>query len=206
MANNDNAMGLRPIKYRDGTPYNGGGNPYFIPAADTNAMFVGDPVTIAGSANTAEVTAPGFGKFQPGTLPTIKLATAGAGNNLIGSIQSFAPNPSNLEQKHRPASQARIAFVCDSPDVIFEIQEDSDSATLAATSVGLNIDLVAGTGSTVTGLSKWEADSNTAATGATLQLRLLRLVNREDNEIGANAKWEVFINSHQQASELAGLT
>ena len=75
----------------------------------------------------------------------------------------------------------------------------SDLGALTATNVHQNIDLVAGTGSTVTGLSAFQAASNTAATTNTLQLRILGFSQKVGNEPGnANAKIEVAINLHSQ--------
>lgn len=205
MANTDAAFGLRPIKYRDGTPYNGGGNPYYVGTGETNDIFIGDPVNITGTANTTTVEVPGYGTFPAGTLPAVTLATAGAGNNLIGSVVGVGALPGDLTKQYRAASTERVLFVEDSPDVVYEIQEDSSTATLSALDVGNNADLASGTGSTVTGISAWELDGNTANTTATLQLRILRLVNRTDNAIGASAKWEVMINTHQHITDQAGV-
>jgi hypothetical protein len=49
--------------------------------------------------------------------------------------------------------------------------------------------------STSPGQSAHEIDRSTVVT-STAQLRLLRLVPREDNAHGAWAKWEVLINEH----------
>ena len=81
-------------------------------------------------------------------------------------------------------------------DNIFEIQEDSVVATLAATNVGQNADIVVGAGSTVSGLSGMELDSDSAV-ATTAQLRIHSLERRPDNEIGANANWLVIINEHE---------
>ena len=51
MANSSAPLGFRPVKYRDGKPYQGAVNPYICPASDSTALYVGDPVILAGSAN-----------------------------------------------------------------------------------------------------------------------------------------------------------
>lgn len=200
MANSDAPRGLSPKRHRNGAPYNGAANMYYVPSSDTNDMFIGDPVVVTGTANTTAVTKNDgdFGEaFQPGTLPAVQLATAGAGNDITGPIVAVGASPDNgLDSTYRPASQAQIVWVADDPDLVFEAQEDSDTSDLAATDVANNVDLVAGTGSTITGQSAWEIDSTTAGTGSTKQLRLERLANKVDNEIGTNAKWEVSILQH----------
>lgn len=82
---------------------------------------------------------------------------------------------------------------------MYEIQDDSDGGALTAASVGLNADIVVGTGSTTTGTSAMELDSSTVNT-TSAQLRILGLSHRADNEIAANAKWLVMINEHELKS------
>lgn len=200
MANSDAPRGLRPVRHRNGAPYNGAANPYFVPSSNTTAMFIGDPVVVTGTANTGATAlydGDFGGQFQAGALPEITHATAGAGNDITGIVVAVGPSPDNgLTKQYRAASTAEVVWVADDPDLVFEVQEDSVGSTLAATDVANNADLVSGSGSTITGLSGWELDSNTAGTGNTKQMRIERLVNRVDNEIGAQAKWEVSIVQH----------
>lgn len=206
MANTDAPFGLRPIKHKGGAPYTGAANPYYIPSTYATALFIGDPVIKTGTANTAEVTEPGAGKFIPGSLPEINKATAGDGNAITGVIVGFSPDPDNLSRSYNPASTERIAYVCDDPDVIFEIQADG---AIAATQVGLNAVLIyTNSGSTTTGLSGVELDtsSDAPAADASNQLTILRVVNRTDNEAGsANTKVEVKINQHTEANNVIGI-
>ena len=51
MANIDSPFGLKPVKYLGGSPWNGKANVYYIPASDGTAVFVGDAVKSAGSAD-----------------------------------------------------------------------------------------------------------------------------------------------------------
>lgn len=199
MANADTPFGLRPVRHRNGAPYNGAVTPYYIPASYGTALFIGDPVVVTGTANTAAVKAPGVGDFAPGTLQEINKATAAGGNYISGVIVGFAATPSDLSKQYNPASTERVALVADDPDLVFEVQEDGVGATLAATDMGLNADLVyTHSGSTTTGRSGAELDISTKATTNTLQLKILRLVNRSDVELGVNGKLEVAINLHTQ--------
>lgn len=200
MANVDAAFGLRPVSHRNGAPYNGAVNPYYKPASYATAMFAGDPAIITGTANTAEVARPGVGNFIPGTLPEINLA--GVTGGISGIVVAFGADPNALEQAFSPASTEAIVWLADDPDLLFEVQEDSVGGALAVTDVGLNTNLVLGAGSTITNLSTWELDSSLAAVTATLQMRIERLVNRADNEIGNQAKWLVAINVHTARTAL----
>lgn len=206
MANVDNSFGLRPVRHENGAPYNGSCNPYLI-SATGSALFVGDPVVITGTANTAEVSAPGAGTFPPGTLPVIDKATAGDGNAVTGVITAFAANPDGLSTLHVAASTSgRIAFVADDPDVLFEIQADG---TIAATQIGLNAVLIyTNSGSTVTGLSGVELDttSDPPAADPSNQLTIRAIQNRADNELAtANPVLLVSINNHTFGDAASGI-
>lgn len=200
MANADTPFGLRPVRYASGAPYNGAANPYYIPSSYGTALFIGDPVVLVGDSNDDYVEAPGIGGFPEGTLSEINKASAGDDNPIVGVIVGFGANPSNLEQKHNPASTERIALIADDPDLIFEVQDDGGGA-LAETNVGMNAVLIfTHSGSTYTGLSGAEMDGGTStapAADASYQLLIRRLVNRADNELADNAKWEVMISRHQ---------
>jgi len=207
MANIDAPFGLRPIKRRNGASYHVAPTPYHIPSSYGTALFIGDPVIKSGTSNTAEVTAPGVGKFAPGMLPGIVKATAGDGNALTGVIVGFAAMPNDLTKIYNPASTERVAFVADDPDLIFQIQADG---AIAAAQVGLNANLIfTNSGSTTTGLSGVELDtsSDVPDTDASNQLTILRVADMEGrNELGSN--WtvvEVRINQHTEALGAIGI-
>lgn len=207
MSNSDVRFGLRPVRHRNGAPYNGAGNPYSVPSGYGTALYVGDPVVITSTANTAEVSAPGAGTFPPGAIQEINKATVGA-NPVTGVIIGFAADPSvGLDKAYNPASTARIAFVEDDPDVVFEIQADG---TVAATQIGLNAALIyTHSGSTVTNMSGAELDTGTAtspATTASLQLKIHGIDNSVDNELAtANPRLLVTINNHTNGNVVAGV-
>ena len=62
---------------------------------------------------------------------------------------------------------------------------------MAVTDIGNNVDVIVGAGSTATGRSGMELDSNTAATTNTLVFRILQKDPAIDNEIGTNCRWLV---------------
>lgn len=183
MANVDRVNGLRPVKHLDGSPYNGAANLYYVPSSDGTAIFVGDAVKSAGSADADGVAS---------------VAQAAAGDAIRGVVVGVKP-VTDESTIYREASTERYVFVADAPDLVFEVQEDSTGGALAATSVGLNADLVVASGDTAAGTSGMELDSSTAGT-ATAQLRILGFAQRPDNEIGDNAKVLVTINEHELKS------
>lgn len=202
MTNINAPFGLRPVRHVNGEPYNGAFRAYFVPASDGTALFVGDPVIKAGSSNTTVVSAPGAGQFNVGSLPTITRATAGTTNRITGVVVGFAGDANST--LHRAASTDRIVYVCDDPDILFEIQS---SGILAATDVGLNsVITFAVSGSTFTGKSGAQLDQSVLATTAAHQLSIVELVNREDNFPTLTAsKVLVRINNHTEVAGAAGV-
>ena len=201
MANVDVPRGLTPIRHRNGAPYTGSGNPYVVLSTYATALFVGDPVIrVAGGSNTAKIDTTG-GTFEIGTLADVEKATATTANYTTGVIVGFNELPNDLDKQYNAASTERIVYVEDDPDVIFEIQANG---AIPAASIGLNAQYIfTHSGSTVTGRSGVELDttSNPPATTATDQLRILRAVNRIDNDTTlTHAKVEVMINLHTERS------
>lgn len=201
MANADRPMGLKPVSYLNGAPWTGGGRLYCIPDTDdTNAYAIGDPVDIAGGADT-------------NGIPTITLATAGTGNPVLGAIVSGAGalNEGGLYGVPAdspiviPATKTRnyYVLVADDPNIIFEIQEVSGGTALTAAEVGLNANLVSGANNGY--ISGWELNNSGEATGATIQMRLLGLARRANNAFGEHAKWWTFINNHRYRVGQAGV-
>ena len=190
MANTNNAEGLKPVRYASGAPYNGACDIFYVPATDGTALFVGDPVILAGDADADGV-------------PTVTRATAGSAGRITGVVVGVRNSPT-LTTRYRAASTAQYVHVATDPNLLYEIQCDS-SATPASGDVGLNADLASGSGSTVTGLSGFQLSTTSKATTATLQLRIEGAVVRQDNAIGTNAKWLVRVNQHTDLLGSAGV-
>lgn len=109
---------------------------------------------------------------------------------------------------YRANSTSRYVYVADDPNLLFEVQEDSDGGALAATAAGGTAQLIGFTsGSTVTGLSAIEIDSsNLSETSDTDDdVRIIRLSQRQDNAVGTNAVWEVRLNNHQHVNASVGV-
>lgn len=194
MPNIDAPHGFFPVGHLDGSAFNGRVSMYLLPSGDGTATFIGDPVKSGGTAGAAGTVV--FGQDVEG-MPTI--ARAAAGDALRGVVVGFLPNPADLSIRHRVASTNRIALVADSPDVVFEAQEDSTGGALAATAVGANVDFDGiANGSATTGISGAELDSSAVeSTTTSAQFRILGLLKSPDNAIGTNARWLVMINEHE---------
>lgn len=199
MANTSRINGFRAVKHVNGSPYNGQCNIYATSAADGTAIFVGDPVKLAADANAQGV--------QIVTKATAGAAVLGvcvgvintkldpvAGSMTNGSIALDTP-------QYRPASTAQYILVCDAPDVLYEVEAATGSNaaySFAVADVGLNADLTTVAGSTTTGTSGAALNMATALSTATLQFKIMGVVQRPDNEIGGNyTKVLVKVNNAQ---------
>ena len=193
MANADAPMGLKPLRYLSGAPYNGAVNTYYIPASDTVPVYIGQLVKLAGGADADGVAS------VTGAVAT--------GEQFVGVCVGIA-RADRDSAIYSPASTEDYIFVADDPNLVFGIQEDSTGGALAATSVGQVADIATPqAGSATTGLSSMELDSS-SATGtpdSTEDLIILGLEPREDNEIGVNANWMVKIQNHAFAARATGL-
>ena len=175
MANADRPHGARPVRHMNGSTAIQS-NPYTVDAANATAIFLGDFVKLENDGNI----------------------TAGSeGGLLLGVCVGIADDYGDLTRRYLPDSTAGTVMVTDDPDMIYAIQEDDGGTALTAEAIGENCDVETGAGgSTTTSLSSHEIDRSTSSS-AIAQLRLLRLVPREDNAHGDWAEWEVYINEHQ---------
>lgn len=205
MANPDTPFGLQPCN-RNGGEYDGTIGLYYVPATDNTALAVGDPVTLAGSANDAYNTG-----YSVGSAPTVKRLTGGAPAGgaayiPVGIVVGFKVAPDALEvANYRAAGTARYVMVADDPALFFIVQEDSVGGALAITDVGERGDFIMGTPSATTGLSNVELDSSTVAASADKQAQVIRLLDVPNNVIGDNAKWICKFNSHMYNAGTAGV-
>lgn len=198
MPNFNTPAGLVPVEYLLGTPWSGKARRYHIPAADTNAYAIGDPVTLNGTADARGVAG-------------VVLATPGAG--MIGPVVGMggtayggpSVDPTNLNTTVIPATKLRdyYVLVADDPNIIFEVQEIGTGTALVAAAVSLNCNLVAATNSGY--MSGWVLNNATEATTSTLDVKLLGLRQFTGNEFGFFSKWNVLINNHLYRGGVAGV-
>lgn len=191
MANANTKFGLQPVRTLSGRYFSGGTNVYAIAAGDGTAVFLGDPVKLAGT-----------GEVVNGNTYT-DVVRAATGDVVLGVVVAVLPDTRD-SLVYRAASTLRLVEVCDDPDMLFEIQEASGGTAIATNDLGLNANFVVGTGDTNTGRSGVELDNTTQQTTNTLDLKIVGFVNRPDNAQGANAKWLVRINRHLYANQVAG--
>lgn len=191
MANSDLPRGAIPVKHRNGAPFTGPLTMLYVPSSYGTAIFRGDPIILVTDSSDAN------------GIQAVNVASAGGGAYISGFCVGPAtggdppiPVLQDDAQYHKASTEGYI-YACLDPEVLFEIQEDGVGGAMGVGAVGRNADLIAGTGSTATGYSGWELDSNTLDTTATLQMRIVEAVARVDNDPTlTNAKWLASINLH----------
>jgi hypothetical protein len=195
MANANKPFGFRPVRYRNGSPWNGQTQLYAFAASRAGDAFKGDIVQFdatARSTTPSDVYAPG--------IPCILAPTAGiTTNSFRGVITGFVPEPefnqnmrASLGLMYRVASTARYAWVCDDTSVVYEAQEAASSLSSGViTAVNRTADIDYTAGNVTTGVSQSRV-SGTWQTAAVRPWRCLRYTQRPDNfnflgTLGVNA-------------------
>lgn len=184
MANPDSAFGFRPVRKLGGF-YAGETNPYPIASTYGTSLYRGDPVISLADGTIGRAAA---GALTRGVFWGVRYT------DTSGAVQF---------QDYWTASTATLgsanaeALVIDDPWVVFEIQQDSDTNTPAATDVGGNADWIfTSAGAPGTG-SKCELDTSSLTPSTTAGCRILRKSPREGNEWGAYVVVEVLFNEHE---------
>lgn len=188
MANADRPRGFTPVRMNTGAPWNGAVNIYWHDGDNASAIYKGSLVT-SGQGHALGVT--DNPRFEG------VICADDEDDAIVGVAWTFGNTPqiaARLDNfnapNYCPASTAMYIGVIDDLNTIFSVQ---DSSVLTAGDVGLNFDTTHNAdGSTVTGRSSAELSSS-GTTAGIAQLQLLRMVNREDNELLVNADWEVQI-------------
>jgi len=193
MANINKPSGLKPVKYLNGAAWNGQATLYYRGTGDANAIYVGDPVTLGGTADAngiADVVLGTAGSAIIGAVVGVVVTQAGV---------SLQGTTIDLTKRSLAASTAGYLLVADDPNIIFEIQDGVVAGT-ALTDIGSNVNFLIAAGATTV------SDSGTttalAITGATTSnLKLMGFVQRVDNTPASQyAKLLVKINNHVYGS------
>lgn len=204
MANKDARFGLKPIGHIHGAGYNAKIMKCYLQSDYATAIYVGDPVVITGTSNTAVVTS-GLETHGIGTLPSVNKASAGDGNKISGVVVGFEEIVRSATAPYNPASTERVVLVNVDPGTIYQIQADG---SVAATDIMSNANLIyTHAGSTGSGLSGAELDTSSMTTTNTYQLKILGNADIPGrNELGsANPVLIVKINNHSFSNIVVGV-
>lgn len=182
MANTNQPRGLVPVN----SPYGGiKWTSYRVDNSCGSNLYIGDPVDRAAAG-------------------TVTIATAGAGNPVIGAITALFDSTGKPKSYMVAGADNYTACVADDPNQEFVVQEDGLVTDLALTDEGYNVNLVAGSGSTVTGLSGWQLNSDSNGASATIQMRIIRKHAEANNAIGDYCRWVCKINYHRNSVGVVG--
>lgn len=186
MANVDRPNGFRPVGHLSGGAFTGRVRKYY---SINDNLFLGDLVE-----KEATGTASGSGGYAG-----VDRMDTGTADILVGCVVGWEINPDSLNAMHHAASATLAVYINDDPMTIYEGQCDG---TIAVTGIGLNADVTLGAGSTTTGASGMEIAASGAATTIATPLKIMGLVEREDNDVSsANANWLVMLNLHAYKNE-----
>lgn len=193
MANMNSPFGLRPAKGANGQVVTGAPRLYSHASGDATALYIGDLVKLAGTAQTINgVTTP-------------DVVRAATGDVICGVVVGINPT-SRDTLGYGAASTAYTLFVDDDPNSLFEIQDVNSGTALTVNDVGLNANFVVAAGSTYTNQSGTTLDNTTEATTNTLDLKLVEVVNRADvDNASSPLRFLVRINRHQFSNQVAGV-
>jgi hypothetical protein len=197
MPNVSAPKGFIPVRHLDGSAWNGATKDFLVDSGDATALFIGDPVKIAGSAGVAgQIVA---GQDVEGMATITRCASGSAEQAFVGVVVGFSVDPNNLMNTSRLALTSRIAHVVVDTTVVYEIQEDGVTSNIAAADIGLNFTFSTTAGSATTGYSGIQLVSNVKTNLVTAPCKLLGLVKRPDNAFGLastdKAKFEVVFNT-----------
>lgn len=197
MANANTPFGLRPVADLTGRPKTGGVRLFSTAAGDATAFGRGDLVKITGASQTIS------GRVYS------DVAIAASGDVFVGVCVGVEPTLGSGgvgrdATTYRAASTQRLVWVDTDPNTLYECQEIGTGTPFTANDIGLNCNVVVGSVSTATGRSGTMLDNTTEATTNTLDVKIVGLAPREDNEVGQYAKYLVQINRHQYANQVAG--
>jgi hypothetical protein len=194
MPNANKPFGFRPVGTLNGSPWSGSVRKYAVLAADTDPIYIGDPVMLGAGTLTTTRT----GEVPVGVVT--KLLDDTATTAVVGVVVGIEPLLSDLTVTYRKASTLMGVFVCTDPQAIYEVQGDADAIDLG--DVGLNCGITHSTGSTTTGVSNAVLDQSDAATTTTLALQILGVSGNVGNDVASGAVYPVYLvkfNNHQFA-------
>lgn len=196
MANPTGAFGLRPVRYLDGTPWNGGVMKCYHSASNATGLYIGDPVRLDDAAAD---------KMSTALYQTVEKSEGTDGIIIWGVVVGIEPNPDYPNRMYLPVSTEGYVYCVRAADnLVFHIRDDGGVVPTGASFVGMNAVCIANTsGSTVTGLSGMMLDAGTTADPRVDQsypLYIIGMANIPDNSLAINAIWEVLINTNDNAT------
>ena len=193
MANQDAPFGFRAVRMQGSGPSTNGQTQYLIANGYGTAIFQGDPVEMV-AGGTLEV-ANGVADVVVGVFNGIEYV----------DVNTRKPVFANFFQANTSSYDGIIkAFVQDDPNQLFEVQV---SGAMANANIGETANLVYTAGSTHSGTSKAEVNSETFSTGANTAVKIVGISGDPENQdlTANNANIIVKFNKHLYSANTAGI-
>ena len=187
MANEVKPYGLRAVRHLTGG--NVRTNEYKIASGYAANIFAGDPVELV-AAGVINISAGGSTKAI-GVFSGCSYVNA-AGEQVFSKYWPTGTVATEIK-----------ATVFDDPDIIYAIQ--SDATGVAAADVGAHADWEIVAGDVKVGVSKTNLDASAAIGATQAGLRVLRIVDIEDNAAGPYSEVEVVMAQHAFNTVGAGI-
>ena len=179
--------GLKPVSLLGGLPFAGSTREFLIKSGYSTAIFNGDVVGLADTANSTD----------DGYLGREAVASEVNPIGVFLGVSYTDPNTNQLTfRQYYPGSIAASdikAVVSVNPFTLYEVQADG---AIAQTQLGMTADLVqTQAGSTITGNSGIQLDASTASVGGECW-KIVDFVERAGSTIG-DAKTDVIVMMNQ---------
>ncbi len=162
----DNPIGFKILKSFSAAPFNSTIEEFVVPASDSTALFLNDPIKTTGQTDDDGIA------FCTKAAP---------GDFIRGVIVGFVATHDHENAVYRQASIKRIVKVCQDPFIVCRAQVN---AALTNSDIGKYINIDAGTGNTTTGISAVQLDYATINTnaGQAKIFQIEEVVNTDDDQ------------------------
>lgn len=182
MASAATPYGFIPVQMLGGRYMSHGLRKYKIASGYATAIYKGDLVKMANGGTLNKDT---------GTTTAVPV---GVFLGVSWTDSTYGPK----YQQYWPASTVAtdaMAFVCDDPDVLFQVQANG---SLTQTAIGCNASIVQGSGNATTGLSGVSITASTVASTNTFPIRIVDYVTKPGFSALGDAYTDVLvrINTH----------
>lgn len=203
MANTNSPRGLIPVSNATGAPYNGAVMQMVHASGDSQAIYVGDIVTMTGTSVQINIG---------GSLQSFPLAAQFASGGVEDGVCIGVDYITRDSPVYAPASTQVVISVAVDPNLLCLVQDVSTGTPLTSNDIGLNCDILVNQGSTVTGYSAMVLNNGTEATTNTLDVKIIGQLQSPGNDLGdsvssgaASGQWLVKLNRTRLSNQVAGV-
>ncbi len=203
MSNTNSPRGLTPVSNATGAPYNGATAQFVHASGDSQAIYVGDIVTLTGTSVFINIG---------GTLQSFPLAAQFVSGGIEDGVCIGVDYITRDSPVYAPASTQVVITVAVDPQMLCLVQDVSTGTPLTANDIGYNCDILVNQGSTVTGYSGMVLNNGTEAGTNTLDVKIVNQLQSPGNDLGsavgtgaASGQWLVKLNRTRLSNQVSGV-